>query len=112
MHAWFVNFTHEFDQYFSFLQGRTRRASTALCLRTNCARTSHFRDYFFNRITILWNSIPDDIKVAESVSSFKRQLKSLYFRRLYNVFDGDYIRSYKIICPKCRRVNVYNVSCL
>ena len=33
-------------------------------------------------------------------------LKSFYFKRLYNVFDGDNVRSFKIICPKCRRVNI------
>ena len=35
-----------------------------------------------------------------------RQLKSSYFKRLYNVFDGDNVRSFKIICPECRRVNI------
>ena len=41
-----------------------------------------------------------------TLCSFKRQLKSFYFKRLYNVFDGDNVRSFKIICPKCRRVNI------
>ena len=68
--------------------------------------TSLFRDYFFNRIAIIWNGIPEDIKVATTLCSFKRQLKSFYFKRLYNVFDGDNVRSFKIICPKCRRVNI------
>ena len=93
-----VDFTFEFDHYFSFVQGRTRRA--------NAARTSLFRDYFFNRIAIMWNGIPEDIKVATTLCSFKRQLKSFYFKRLYNVFDGDNVRPFKIICPKCRRVNI------
>lgn len=101
-----VDFTFEFDHYFSFVQGRTRRANAAHCVKTNYARTSLFRDYFFNRITIIWNGIPEDIKVATTLCSFKRQLKSFYFKRLYNVFDGDNVRSFKIICPKCRRVNI------
>ena len=76
------------------------------------ARTSLFRDYFFNRIAIIWNGIAEDIKVAATLCSFKRQLKSFYFKRLYNVFDGDNVRSFKIICPKCRRVNILKVcSC-
>ena len=101
-----VDFTFEFDRYFSFVQGRTRRANTAHCLKTNYAHTSLFRNYFFNRITIIWNGIPENIKVANSLRSFKRQLKSFYFKRLYNVFDGDNARSFKIICPKCHRVNI------
>ena len=101
-----VDFTFEFDHCFSFVQGRTRRANAAHCVKTNYARTSLFRDYFFNRIAIIWNGIPEDIKVATTLCSFKRQLKSFYFKRLYNVFDGDNVRSFKIICPKCRRVNI------
>ena len=98
-----VDFTFEFDHYFSLVQGRTRRANAALCVKTNYARTSLFRDYFFNRIAIIWNGIPEDIKVATTLRSFKRQLKSFYFKRLCNVFDGDNVRSFKIIC---RRVNI------
>ena len=81
-----VDFTFEFDHYFSFVQGRTYHANTAHCVKTNCAHTSLFRDYFFNIITIIWNGIPEDIKVANSLHSFKRQFKSSYFKRLYNVF--------------------------
>ena len=69
-----IDFTFEFDHYFSFVQGRTRRANTANCLKTNYAHTSLFRDYFFNRITIIWNGIPEDIKVANTLRSFKSQL--------------------------------------
>ena len=55
-----VDFTFEFDHYFSFVQGGTRHAKTAHCLKTNYAHTSLFRDYFFNRITIIWNGIPKE----------------------------------------------------
>ena len=91
-----VEFTFEFHHNFSFVQARTRRANTAHCLKTNDAHTSLFRDYFFNRITIIWNRISEDIKVANTLRSFKRQLKSFYFKRLYNVFDGDNASSFKI----------------
>ena len=101
-----VDFTFEFDHCFSFVQGRTRRSNAAHCVKTNYTRTSLFWDYFFNRITIIWNNISEYIKVARTLCTFKRQLKSFYFKRLYNVFDGDNVRSFKIICPKCRRVNI------
>ena len=90
-----VDFTFEFDHYFSFVQGRTRRANAANCVKTNYARTSLFRDYFFSRIAIIWNGISGDIKVATTLCSFKHQLKSFYFKRLYNVFDGDNVRSFQ-----------------
>ena len=38
-------------------------------------------------------------------------LLSVNFNRLisrdFNVFDGDNFRTFKIICPKCRRVNTF-----
>ena len=67
----------------------------------NC--TSTFWDFYFNRIANLWNSIPNDVRQAESIDSFKREL--FYFNGLFNVFDDDNFRTFKIICPKCHRVN-------
>ena len=66
-----VDFTFEFDHYISWF-----RDARAHCVKTNYARTSLFRDYFFNRIAIIWNGIPEDIKVATTLFSFKRRLKS------------------------------------
>ena len=62
------------------------------------------------RITLIWNSLPKNIKDSDTISSFKSKLKSFYFTRLLNVFDGDNFRSFKLICPKCRRVNIFSVS--
>ena len=42
-----VDFTFEFDHYFSFVQGRMHHANTANCLKTNYAHTSLFRDNLF-----------------------------------------------------------------
>ena len=67
-----VDFTFEFDHCFSFVQGRKRHANAAHCVKTNYARTSLFRDYFFNRIAIIWNGIPEDIKVANTLCSLVR----------------------------------------
>ena len=87
-----VIFARHFDEYSFFLRGRTRRANSELYLKTNRTRTSHFREFFFNRITILWKSIPDGIKLATSLDSFKRKLKSFFFWRLHYVFGGDNFR--------------------
>ena len=74
-----VIFSRHFDEDFSFPRGRSRRANTELFVKTNSTRTKHLRDYFFNRITILWNSIHDDMKLANPLNSFKRKLKSSFF---------------------------------
>ena len=41
-------------------------------------------------------NIPNNVKQAESIDSFKRELKSFYFKRLFNVFDGDNFRTFKV----------------
>ena len=48
-----IDFTREFSYYISFLEGNTCRASSGLHLKLNAYRTSSFRDFFFNRITLI-----------------------------------------------------------
>ena len=100
-----IELTRSFNYYFSFVASQTRQACSGLNLKINNSRTSTFRDFYFNRIAILWNNIPNDVRQAESIYSFKHKVKSFYFKRLFNVFDGDDFRSFKITFPKCRRVN-------
>jgi len=93
------------------LTSQTRQACSGLNLKiNNYNRTSTFWDFYFNRIAILWNNKPNDVRQAEPIDSFKHKLKSFYFKRLFYVFDGDNLRTFKIICPKCRRVNTL-VAC-
>ena len=92
-----IDFTREFSYYFSFLKGNTRCASSGLHLKTNACRTSSFRDFYFNRITLIWNSLPKNIKDSDTITSFKSKLKSFYFTRLLYVFDGDNFRSFKFV---------------
>ena len=79
-----IDFTREFSYYSSFLKGNTRRTSSGLHLKLNACRTSSFRDFYFNRITLMWNSLPKNIKDSDTISSFKSKLKSFYFTRLLN----------------------------
>ena len=104
-----IDFTHELSYYFSFLKGNTRCASSGLHLNLNACCMSSFRDFYFNRITLMWNSLPKNIKDSDTISSFKSKLKSFYFTRLLNAFDGDNFRSFKLICPECHRVNTSSV---
>ena len=86
-----------------------RCASSGLHLKLNAFRMSSFRDFYFNRITLMWNSLPKNIKDSDTISSFKSKLKSFYFTRLLNAFNGDNFHSFKLIRPKCRRVNTSSV---
>ena len=68
-----VDLTGSFNFYFSFVASQTHQACSGLNLKINNNRTSTFRDYFFNRIAILWNNVPNDVRLADSIDSFKRK---------------------------------------
>ena len=72
-----VDLTRSFNYYFSFVTSQTRQAGSGLNLKINNNRTSTFRDYYFNRIANLWNNIPNNVRQAVSIDSFKRKLKSV-----------------------------------
>ena len=78
------------QKYLSYSDNLTRSSCT---LKLLSCRTSLFRDSFFVKIVHLWNALPDSIK----------------FTRLKNVFVMDNVRSYKIICPKCRKINAMSI---
>ena len=75
-------------------------------LRLNFARTSTFRESFFVRICPLWNALPLAIRTSKRTLVFKTRLKTLFSNRLQSIFDSENIRSWRIICPICRRPNV------
>ena len=93
-----------------FCSGRSRRGSSGLLLRNNFARTSLFRDSYFIRISNLWNAIPGYIKSESLLESFKKKLKSFFYKRLTIVFNQDDIRPFKLVCSKCHRLNMFT-SC-
>ena len=98
--------------YIQYCKSKSRRGSSGIYLNTPPFKTCLFRDSFFNRLANLWNAIPDSIKSQTSIFSFKNKLKYFFVERLKIVFDGHNIRSYKLICPKCRRVNPMTIcSC-
>ena len=85
------------ENYVKYCNCKSRRGSSALNLTTAYFKTSLFRDSFFIRLSNIWNAVPGDIKAETTLSSFKAKLKSLYFVRLYQIFDGDNVRTFKLI---------------
>ena len=93
------------------LSSRPTRSTTSKDFRPNSCKTSTYRDSFFNRVIILWNSLPFNIKSSNSVSSFKNLLRAHYSTLLLSTFDPDRIRTYKTICSKCRATSITTVCC-
>ena len=100
----------DISEFVQFSNSKTRCGSSGMDLRLNFARTSTFRESYFVRICPLWNALPIDIRTSERTSIFKSRLKKLLFARLHSTFDSENIRSWRIVCPLCRNVNV-NLVC-
>ena len=64
-----------------------------------------------SRMPYMWNALPCEIKSESNVATFKKKLKSFFFNRLQKVFDPDDIRTFKIICCKCRKSNTLRRCC-
>ena len=70
-----IDLTRSCNYYFSFVTSQTRQACSGLNLWIKNNRTSTFRDFYFNMIANLSNNIPNDVRQAEPIDSFKRKLK-------------------------------------
>ena len=46
---------------------------------------------------VLWNSLPEDMRLADSLNSFKSHLKTHYFKLAYNLWLYTYRTSYNFI---------------
>ena len=56
-------------------------------------RTSLFRNFFFVRISNIWDASRIDFNSESNVNSFKKMLKTFYFTRLQMEFDPDDTRT-------------------
>ena len=68
---------------------RTLRSNTKNLLQIPLTNLKRFGDRAFCAYAPrLWNELPDNIKAADSVQNFKKQLKTLLFRKEFNM-DHD-----------------------
>ena len=64
---------------------RTLRSNTKNLLQIPLTNQKRFGDRAFCAYAPrLWNELPDNIKAADSVQNFKKQLKTLLFRKEFN----------------------------
>ena len=70
---------------------RTLRSNTKNLLQIPLTNLKRFGDRAFCAYAPrLWNELPDNIKAAESVQNFKKQLKTLLFRKEFNWLYGPW----------------------
>ena len=95
----FKNPQDNFDifQFVSFQDSQTR-SSSKHHLRHNLARTSTYRHFFFNRITRLWNSLPE-VDLSSSIATIRRKVLDHFWHYFVATFDSDRTCTYHLCCP-------------
>ena len=69
---------------------RTLRSNTKNLLQIPLTNLKRFGDRAFCAYAPrLWNELPDNIKAADSAQNFKKQLKTLLFRKEFDYMDHD-----------------------
>ena len=97
----------DISQYVNFTEGRSRRGKTgevsitmSMWIVNMLERpvTVILIDTYFMRITNLSNAIPEALRSAGTLKSFKRDLNNFFFSRLQIIFEGDIMLKHTRLC--------------
>ena len=95
------NDTINIFKYISFVECPTRAGSTKK-LKHNYCRTSTSRHFYYNRVVLLWNSLPM-VDLNQSFSSIKCTVLAHLWNHFYKFFDPTNPCKLSYLCPcsKC-----------
>ena len=100
--------TDHFDiNNFVQLSYHKTRASTYFKLKHSICHTTSHKNFYFNRIPCLWNSLPP-IDITLSISTIKTKLRRHFWEKFMTSFDSNIICTYHYLCPctQCSRLPV------
>lgn len=83
----------------------TRSASAGNMLRPKLCRTETFARSYFNRVTHMWNLLPNECRLCTDTAVFKRNVNRFY-GELLEYFNPDDVCTWRVrcTCPSCRLV--------
>ena len=101
---------HEFVQFCS----HPTRAGHSFKLKHLLCRSNYERNFYFNRIPRLWNSLPF-LDITLSLSVIKSKLRAYFWDHFMLNFNSNNLCTYHYLCPcpKCSQLPVkmhFNVS--
>ena len=91
--------TININRYVKFATSNTR-ANTFNKLKHSFTRTSKGRNFYFNRVVRLWNSLPPQlIDLSSSFSVLKSHIQTFFWNYFQTNFNPDNIHSFHFLCP-------------
>ena len=85
------------SSFISFIKSRTR-ASISMRLQHNFCCLSSTRHFYFNRIVLLWNTIPF-IDISQPFFTIRRHILNFFWEHFDTVFNPDIPCTFDIVCP-------------
>jgi hypothetical protein len=76
--------------------------------QTRFSSANTLRNFYFNRVVLMWNNLPSTIKSLLTFSSLKSKLYHYYYEKLSLDFYVDRPRNWKSLCTKCR---CFDITC-
>ena len=88
----------DISRYVSFSSGPTRLSSHLKLRHASAATNNSSRNFYFNRLPRLWNSLPL-LDIDQSIPTLKFKLYQLFWSHFTAKFDPANICSYHFLCP-------------
>ena len=98
----------DISRYVSFSSGRTRLSSYLKLSHASAATTNSSRNFYFNRLPRLWNSLPL-LDINQWIPTIKTKLYLHLWSHFTANFDPDVICSYHYLCP-CANCSSLSIS--
>ena len=94
------------NNFVEFSYHKTRSATYCKLRHSICRYTSD-RNFYFNRIPRLWNSLPS-IDISLSISTIKTKLRHYFWDKFMTSFDCNITCSFHYLCPctQCSKLPV------
>lgn len=90
---------------------RSTSNSNTLLFRPRKCKSVTFQRSYFNRVTRVWNTLPEEIRQRHmTLSRFKNMLQKYYFKSVVTNFSADDVRTWKTICSKCNTARTLSGS--
>ena len=92
----------DISRFVTFCSGQTRSASYVKLKHVLVTTNNSTRNFYFNRLPRLWNSLPR-IDMSQPITSIKSKLYKLFWNHFTTNFDPGNVCSFHYLCPcaKC-----------
>ena len=93
------------NDYINFISGNTRQATSNKLQHTRATDSTN-KNFYFNRLPRIWNTLPI-INIKDHPATIKKKLSEFMWNQFLKDFDPNNTCSFSILCPcdRCSKVS-------